>query len=70
MLIAKGIKGIRNFLATRAVEQTPGWHVFVNGQPSTFQRHTAEYIITNQSWHGRTFIGWTGNGLFFTAAAS
>ncbi len=67
MKVAKGIDGIRNFLANKAKEQTSGWHIFRNPtDPTTeFSTETAETIIKDMNNQGLTFTGWSGNGLFF-----
>ena len=64
MNIAKGIKGIRNFLNTSATNK--GWHVFTVTEYVTYAADkTALEIIAAKTAEGATFLGWTGNGLTF-----
>lgn len=61
--VAKGIVGIRKFIAIDA-EKT-GWHVMVEESYIGYFPQSGIELIKQFSTMGRTFIGWTGNGLSF-----
>lgn len=64
MNIAKGIKGIRKFLAVDALGTN--WHVTTKNEYLFFDgERTGIEIIEDFSARGFTFLGWTGNGLCF-----
>ncbi len=65
MNIAKGIKGIRKFLATDAAKT--GWHITTETQYIGYIEWVGTNVIEMMSENGYTFLGWTGNGLCFRA---
>lgn len=64
MNIAKGIKGIRNFLKNDG--NVTGWHITTKNVYLTYDdTYTALEIIRVFSENGYTFYGWGGNSLCF-----
>ena len=59
MKVAAGIRGIRNIVATNK----SGWHVWVDGEYTTYMAETLLQIRT--TYHGYTLTSVTGNGLTF-----
>ncbi len=59
MKVAKGIKGIRKFLA----ENRKGWHVTIDDEYIDYFDETVLQI--RQNYHGYTLVGFYGNVLIF-----
>ncbi|MEV6638079.1 hypothetical protein AB0M54_45890 [Actinoplanes sp. NPDC051470] len=61
MKTAKGLAGIRNFVATDA--KKAGWHVFLT---DTYVGYVADKnVFEIAKDRGATLLGWTGNGVTF-----
>ncbi len=65
MNIAKGITGIKKFLAETA--KNTGWHITTETQYLAYIEWTGTDVIKMMSENGYTFLGFTGNGLCFKA---
>lgn len=71
MRTAKGIKGIRKFMAERAYDA--GWHVFLDDDYVAYFAGSTAYDVHSMLERTTkleiTLTGWTGNGLTFVSGS-